>query len=73
MQFNFETILQEEIDRCKMLSVYESGEDYKIEHPRYGMLAKQRPFGSPKKCWKEAIENLKMILEAKYYVVIKEK
>jgi len=73
MKYDVEQIMKEEIDRCKMHSRGPDGTIHLVEHPVYGILAHKVFFSTPKKVWKQAIENLKMILEAKYYVVIKER
>lgn len=72
MKYDVKQILKEEIDRCRM---YENSGSagHNVEHPVYGILAQKVFFSSPKKVWKQAIENLKMIIESKYYVIITEK
>jgi len=72
MKYDIEQIMKEEIDRCKMRS-RDPETGLLVEHPVYGILAYKVFFSTPKKVWKQAIENLKMILEAKYYIVIKER
>ena len=66
-----EQILKEEIDKCQMYN--NNGAGHHVRHDRYGILAQKVFFSTPEKVWKQAIKNLRIILEAKYYSVIIEK
>ncbi len=71
-KYNFEQILKKEIDECRMFE-NKGAAGHMVNHPRYGIIAQKVFFSTPTKVWKQAIKNLKIILEAKYYVVIIER